>query len=188
MQIQTNSFLLREFTAGDQSALLAYHSNPRYGVFYPGCAVSAESTGALLGLFASWAEQSPRVNYQLAIAMRAAPVVLIGSCGLRGADCEPGVAELGIELAPQYWTMSDYAIEVAAAMLQFGFQDLGLREVRGVIIDANSRVEKLVRRFGFEVLDTHCNEQWMRVREWSGTNWRLSRDAWEAVRSEGNRT
>jgi [ribosomal protein S5]-alanine N-acetyltransferase len=47
------------------------------------------------------------------------------------------VAELGIELAPQFWSRYAYAIEVGQALIDFGFRDLGLQEIRGVSVSAN---------------------------------------------------
>ena len=72
--------------------------------------------------------RTPRVNVQLAVVRRAAPYALVGCAGLRREGCEPGVAELGVELAPDVWGRYGYALEIGRALLAFGFGELGLRE------------------------------------------------------------
>jgi hypothetical protein len=57
---------------------------------------------ALPATFVAWAAEVPRRNYQLAVALRAAPSAVLGSAGLRRADRHAGEAELGLELAPAH--------------------------------------------------------------------------------------
>lgn len=181
MEIITKRFLIRDFTKGDESALLAYHSDPRYAEFCSPEEVSPEFTRKLLNLFIQWATERPRRNYQLAITELENPCKLLGCCGLRCEGYNLGQAELGIELAPEYWGRYRYAIEVATALLEFGFRDLALQEVRGISIDANARVTKLAQRYGFAVVGTHCGSDWMRAKGWSQTEWQLTREKWESI-------
>ena len=181
MKIITKRFLIRDFTEADESALLAYHSDPRYAEFCSPEEVTPESTRRLLDLFRQWATEVPRRNYQLAITELENPRKFLGCCGLRGEGYNFGQAELGIELAPEYWGRYRYAIEVAGALLEFGFRDLALQEVRGISIDANSRVTRLAQRYGFAVVGTHCESDWMRARGWSQTQWQLTREKWKSI-------
>jgi len=79
---------------------------------------------------------------------RREPEPLVGSCGLRSSGCEAGDAELGIELAPEYWGRYGYAIEVAVALCEFGFGALGLERIYGGTVSANARIARLARWFG----------------------------------------
>ena len=181
MEIITKRFLIRDFTQGDKSALLAYHSDPRYAEFCSPEEVSSESTCKLLSLFIQWATERPRCNYQFAITKLENPRKLLGCCGLRCEGCNLGQAELGIELAPEYWGRYRYAVEVVGALLEFGFGNLALQEVRGISIDANARVTKLAQRYGFAVVGTSCKSDWMRAKDWSQTEWQLTREKWEKI-------
>jgi hypothetical protein len=67
MEIITKRFLIRGFLKDDESALQAYHSDPRYAEFCSTDEVTPESTGKLLRLFMTWATEHPRCNYQFAI-------------------------------------------------------------------------------------------------------------------------
>jgi RimJ/RimL family protein N-acetyltransferase len=100
MEVATR-LLPRELTPDDERAFAVYQADPRYREFYvPG---EATATHALLRLFAGWASDRPRTNYQLAVGARRPAHALLGCCGLRGTGREPGVAELGIELALDGW-------------------------------------------------------------------------------------
>ena len=103
MEITTNRFLLRDFSPADETAFLAYRRDPRLAEFCSEEEASLESSRALLALFIRWANERPRLNYQLAITKRESPGDLLGCCGLRSEGCDSGVAELGIELAPDCW-------------------------------------------------------------------------------------
>lgn len=181
MEIITKRFLIRDFTQADESALLAYRSDPRYWEFCSAEEVSPEYTRKLLDLFMQWATEQPRRNYQFAITKLENKCKLLGCCGLRCEGYNLGQAELGIELAPEYWGRYRYAIEVVGALLEFAFRDLTLQEVRGISIDANARVTKLAQRYGFVVVATRCESEWMRAKGWSQTEWQLTREKWESL-------
>jgi ribosomal-protein-alanine N-acetyltransferase len=175
MELQTNRFLLREFLASDAPAFLAYHADPRNSKFY-----GPDSTppGHLLTLFHDWAAQQPRLNYQLAIVQRQAPLALIGCAGLRGAGLPPGEAEFGMELAPDYWGRHAYAVEIARALLSFGFTALGLRVVTGSTVSANTRIARLAEWFGAEIVSTHPGPDWMTAQGWCNVSWRIPLEQW----------
>ena len=179
MEIVTRRFLLRDFTEDERPAFLAYQADPRLLAFHGPDEAGPEQAQRLFDLFREWATEQPRRNYQLAILRREEPHTLIGCCGVRGAGNEPGRAELGIELAPEFWGRHGYAVEVGRALLAFGFEDLGLEEIRGLTVSANARVQRLAEWFGAEVVATHPGSPWMAQRGWSEIEWRIPRERWE---------
>jgi RimJ/RimL family protein N-acetyltransferase len=179
MQITTARLLLREYAADDLPALLAYHADPRAREFYGPEEGRPDQLRQLLETFTTWAAERPRRNYQLAIAPREDPRMLAGSAGLRQIGLEAGRADLGLELHPAWWGHG-YATEAASALLDFGFSELGLLSVRGLTVSANARVARLVRRLGFEVVGTRTGAAWMRERNWSETEWQLTRERWSS--------
>jgi [ribosomal protein S5]-alanine N-acetyltransferase len=186
MEITTRRFLIRDFIAGDQQAFLAYHTDHRYLAF---CGPEEADPGhaqSLLRIFKLWAYERPRRNYQLAIIQRLEPQALIGCCGLRGLGCEAGIAELSFELAPIYWGRFGYAIEVARALLVFGFGDWSLQEIRGITVSANTRIARLASWFGAEVIATRSGPAWMAAHGWSQTELRMTRERWERALSRSN--
>ena len=180
MEIVTNRFLLRDFTREDEPAFLAYHADPRYAEFCAPEEVTPSFTRELLQRFREWATEHPRRNYQLAIVDRRT-LELVGCGGLRRDDYGLEQAELGIELAPQFWGRYAYAIEVGKALIEFGFRDLGLNEIRGISVSANLRVSRLAKRYGFVVIGTPDSPDWMSARGWNQTEWQLTREKWESL-------
>lgn len=179
MEIVTQRFLLRDFIQEDEPAFFAYRAEPRYAEFCAPEEVTPSHTRKLLRLFNRWAAERPRRNYQLAITLRRNPRELIGCCGLRREDGSDW-AELGIELAPQFWGRYAYAVEVASALIEFGFGDLGLKEIRGVSVSANRRVARLAQKYGFVAVGTLHSPDWMRERGWTQTEWQLTRESWDS--------
>ncbi|MGH9847926.1 MAG: GNAT family N-acetyltransferase [Blastocatellia bacterium] len=179
MEIVTKRLLLREFTEGDLPALIAYQADPRYAEFWPD-ATPTDHARELFHMFRRWVDECPRHNYQLAVARIRTPHELIGCCGLRGQGMDAGMAEFGIELAPRWWGHG-FATEAARAILGFGFRELGLRDVRGVSVTENAGVTNVVSRLGFTLLGRRPGPAWMSDRGWSQTEWRLTREQWEAT-------
>lgn len=178
MELITKRFLLREFVEDDFPGFAAYHADPRSLEFYSAEAVSGHAQD-LFDVFKAWAYEHPRRNYQLAIVKRDDSQLLIGCCGLRGADCEVGKAELGIELAPQYWGRYGYAIEVMCALVEFGFSSLGLKVICGETVNANDRIARIASSFG-AVAVTLPTPAWMVARGWSQVEWQVTREQWES--------
>lgn len=180
MEIVTKRFLLRDFALGDEPAFLAYHAEPQYAEFCSPEEVTPEFIHALFQRFRQWTTEVPRRNYQFAIIDRR-NLELIGCGGLRQHDCDSEQAELGIELAPQFWGRYAYAIEIGKALIDFGFRDLGLKEIIGISVSANLRVSRLAKRYGFLAVGTRPSSAWMRMRGWSQIEWQLTRESWERL-------
>jgi [ribosomal protein S5]-alanine N-acetyltransferase len=178
VKIITKRFLLRDFLQEDETAFLAYHADPRYAEFCSSEEVTLDFTHNLFQQFMQWATEVPRCNYQLAIVDHRNSE-LIGCGGLRQDGYAAEQAELGIELAPQYWGRYAYAIEIGKALIDFGFRDLGLEKIIGISVSANLRVSRLAARYGFQVIGTQPGSDWMNVRGWSQIEWQLTRESWE---------
>lgn len=83
----------------------------------------------------------PRANLQLGIFERLGGR-LCGSGGLRRDGCADGTAVLGIELTPDDWGRYRLALEVVAALGNYGFGELGLTELNSKAAAARSSVER----------------------------------------------
>ncbi len=178
MELLTQRFLLRDFVPQDAPAFEAYHADPRSMELYGPEQSEPGHAKELLDLFSTWATERPRLNYQLAIVRRDGTQPLIGCCGLRSAGAEPGRAELGIELAPEYWGRYKYVIEVMRALVEFGFGKLGLQEIYGGTVSANYRIARLVKSFGATAV-IRPTPEWMSAKGWSQIEWQVTREQWE---------
>ena len=171
----------------DAPALLAYQADPRAREFYDPAQAHAARLQALVPLFVRWAEEVPRLNWQLAIATRQAPAKLIGSVGLRQRGAPRGMAEFGLELAASHWGRG-YATEAAEALLEFGFTTLHLTAVRCTTVSANVRVTRLVQRLGFRRVAEDGGSAWLEARGWRGLTWELLRVDWRRGSVGGRHT
>lgn len=180
MKIVTKRFFLREFIREDEPSFFSYRADPRYAEFCAPEELTSSYTRKLLTLFHQWALEYPRRNYQLAVASRQT-LELIGCCGLRLENHNSTVGELGIELAPQFWSRYAYAIEIGQALINFGFRELGLQEIRGVTVSANMRVTRLAHRYGFIPFGERISPDWMILRGWNQIEWQLTKESWKKI-------
>ncbi|WP_404788406.1 GNAT family N-acetyltransferase [Altericista sp. CCNU0014] len=187
MEIETKRFLLRDFIESDRAAFLAYQADPRNLTFYnpnesnPFREASLQENRAarLFELFQTWADERPRLNYQLAIVQRQSPHALVGCGGLRTINNTTNEMELGIELAPTYWGSYAYAIETGVALLEFGFRELKLETISGSTVSANAKIARLAEWAGAEIVTICPGESWLSERGWSEVKWRMTRSQWE---------
>jgi ribosomal-protein-alanine N-acetyltransferase len=181
--ISTGRFLMRDFTAGDGRGFRAYHADPRYRALFGSAEAQDGDAEQLLARFAAWAEERPRRNYQLAVVRRDRNAVLVGCCGLRRAAAAARAAEMGLELAPDHWGRFGYAVEIAYAVIEFGFRELGLAEITGPTQSGNARAMRLAEWFGATLAVRRPGPNWMRANGWSEVEWRLRRENWRASRA-----
>ena len=73
---------------------------------------------------------------------------IIGSCGFNRIEAENLRAEIGGEMAPEFWGKG-IAQEALGAILQFGKEVLGLHTIEAKIDPDNRSVKALLGHFGF---------------------------------------
>jgi [ribosomal protein S5]-alanine N-acetyltransferase len=179
MTITTKRFLLRDFTKDDASAFIAYHADPRSLAHYGPEEAPPGHAKSLLRTFALWSSERPRRNFQLAVVQLKEPHLLVGCSGLRRTNPEDLRAEFGIELAPEYWGRHGFAIEVAHAMIEFGFSKLGLREIFGSAASDNTRVKRLATWFGATEVVGDSGSARVEVRGCDKTEWQITYESWK---------
>ena len=176
--ITTKRFLLRDFTQDDAAAFIAYHADPRSLAFYGPDEEAPGHAESLLKMFALWAAERPRRNFQLAVVRRKEPQVLVGCCGLRGAGLDEHRAEFGIELSPEYWGRHGFAIEISRAMIEFGFTKLRLQQIFGSTASANTRVRRLATWFGATEVVGNPAPTWIGMCGGNKTEWQIAFENW----------
>ena len=175
--ISTPRLLLRDLAPADLSALMAYQTDPRYRRLYDLPEGDDQHAHDLFGRFLSWQEEVPRRNLQLGIFEHASGR-LCGCAGLRMAGAPEGAAVMGIELTPDDWGRYRLAIDVTTALIEYAFRTLGLDRVIGDTASGNTRVARLARWFGAEIIAERPGPAWMATRGWVEVDWSLSREAW----------
>ena len=137
-------FCLRPLRLGDEAALFAYQSQPVVIEHTSIPAPTFESLTADLRRYI--AGYSDRTSFRFALT--ASDDHLIGMCGFNSWSQEHRHAELGYELAPQYWGRG-VMHRAVQAMLTWGFSDLGLNRVHAFVMTSNHRSIRVLERFCF---------------------------------------
>lgn len=74
---------------------------------------------------------------------------LIGTCGFNRIDCDNLRAEIGGEMATNYWGRK-LALEAVEAIVKFGFQTLKLHSIEAKVMPGNRGAIALLIALGFE--------------------------------------
>jgi len=78
---------------------------------------------------------------------------VLGNCGFGALDVTRGVGDIGYVLARPYWGQG-YATEAAAAVLQFGFVQLGLRLIEAQAFPENIASLRVMAKLGLRYRET----------------------------------
>jgi ribosomal-protein-alanine N-acetyltransferase len=114
-------------------------------------------------------------HYEWALTRRGDRAFL-GTCGLGEFDVARGVGDIGYVLAKPYWGQG-YATEAAAAVLRFGFVQLGLRLIEAHALPENLASLRVMAKLGLRYRETrpisqdHGDSRLVRV-------WQLEREQW----------
>lgn len=183
MRIVTGRLVLREFAADDWADVLAYQRDPRYLRFYPWSERTEGDVRDFVRMFVEQQREEPRRRFQLAITLPDSGL-LVGNCGIRRKPESDWEADIGFELAPEYWGQG-YATEAARAMVDFGFRELGLHRVSSWCIAENTASARVLERAGLRLEGRLRENVFFKGRWWDTLLFGLLESEWRAAR-DGN--
>jgi len=163
MELVTPRLLLREFSESDRHRIHAYAADPEVTRFMDWGPNTPQETVAFLAAVLTEPAAVPRCAYSLAIVVRATDE-LIGSVRLGETSRPHRRGELGYVLARPHWGMG-YATEAAAAVLRFGFGDLGLHRICATCDPDNVASARVLTKVGMR-LEGHLHEHLLIRGEW----------------------
>ena len=104
----------------------------------------------------------------------------IGQCGLlkQEVNGKPEI-EVGYHLIGRYWGMG-YATEAAQMFRDYGFENSATESLVSIIHPLNEQSKKVAMRNGMKLVDTRTI-----FREQEYHLYRITREEWESIRSEG---
>ncbi len=177
MQIPTSRLVLRDFVADDWAIVRDYQSDPEYNRFYPWSERSEAEARAFVQMFINFQTEQPRRKFQFAITLLPGGR-LIGSCGIRRKADNEWEADMGYELAPQYWG-NGYATEAARAVVDFGFKKLKLHRVSALCVAGNDRSAKVLERLGFRLEGWLKQDDYFKNQWWDTQIYAILEDEWK---------
>jgi ribosomal-protein-alanine N-acetyltransferase len=149
MHIVTDRLVLRDFVIDDWPAVLAYQCDPRYLRFSPWTNRTEAQVRDFVEMFMQQQVERPRRKFQFAITFPNDDRV-IGNCGIRRKPENDWEADIGYELAPEYWSRG-YATEAALAIVNFGFQTLKLHRISAWCIADNTASARVLEKAGLRL-------------------------------------
>ena len=148
MELVTSRLVLREFSDSDHEAVHAYSGDPgvtRYMDWGPN---SPEDTAAFLAEVRGEANAVPRLSYTLAVVVRANDE-LVGAVHLGETSREHRRGEMGYVLAQAHWRRG-YATEAAAAIVRFGFEEVGFHKIAATCDPDNVASARVLEKIGMQ--------------------------------------
>jgi ribosomal-protein-alanine N-acetyltransferase len=176
--LQTGRLILRDYVLDDWEAVFAYQSDPRYLRYYPRSRMLELESRSFVERNVYWQHERPRTRFQMAVILKDNGQ-LIGSCGIRKETVDDIEAELGYEIAPDYWERA-YATEAAREMVRFGFEEMGLHRIWGWCIADNEGSVRVMEKLGMQREGRLRESRWMKGRWWDRLLYGILEDEWRA--------
>ena len=147
MKFETDRLTIREFSLNDEADIHEYGCDPEvveHMIWGPN---SLADTQEALFRMIKFQEESPRVNFEFAIVLKASGKV-IGGCGLRLGNAIDKVGDIGYVLNRKFWGQG-IMTEAVALLLRFGFEDLGLHRITAMTRPKNLGSQRVLTKSGF---------------------------------------
>lgn len=135
----------RAFQTGDADSLFALNSHPEV-MRYTG-EPPAESVEAVRDAIDNYPDFKA-VGYGRWACVLKESQRIIGFCGLKHLD-DLGETDIGFRFLPEYWGQG-LATEAAAACLDFGFEEIGLDRIIGLVLPQNRASIRVLEKIGLQ--------------------------------------
>ncbi|WP_421929604.1 GNAT family N-acetyltransferase [Neoaquamicrobium sediminum] len=147
MRLETDRLIIRNWEDRDRDLFHRINSDDDVMQFFPFRRSRAEADAFLDRIRA---ENEARGYGFTALELKQGGAC-IGFAGLYPDNVAPsrpaGAVEIGWRLAPEFWGKG-YVTEAAEALLAFGFEELGLKEIISFAVWNNDRSTAVMRRIG----------------------------------------
>jgi ribosomal-protein-alanine N-acetyltransferase len=146
LPLATRRLLIRDYTAADANAVLAYVQDPEYWQHQCAEAPSAAQIDTLMQWVVREQAITPRVMYYLA-ATRKDTGEIIGEGVLKIINPAERQGEIGFGVAPKFWKQG-YGSEIAGAVLDAAFQHFKLHRVAAQCSPDNKGSIRIMQKLG----------------------------------------
>lgn len=153
MRFETDRLVLREYKYNDFERVHIYGSKPDFSKYEMWGPNSVEDTKYFIDTIIKNTRSQPypefkRFEFELAVCLKPKNP-LIGGCSFRRLSELSHVARMGWGINPDFQNCG-YATEVAQPLINFGFQDLGLRVIYATCDTRNIASYKVMEKLGMQ--------------------------------------
>lgn len=156
--LKTNRLVLRRLTMDDADHFVALHGDPEVMRFLTGGRPNTreEIEGEWLPQFLSYYDRYPNFGYWAVIEKETG--AFLGWCCFRPyEESGPGEVELGYRLNRSAWGKG-YATELARALVDKGFRELGVQRVMAQTMTVNLASRRVMEKAGLRFVLTFFEE------------------------------
>ena len=145
-ELETERFVLRQITQNNSVDIFKYFSLDEVTRFYD--VESFTNIKQAEELIQRWNERFERSQaIRWGITLKSLNRV-IGTCGFHGWKKNHYKAEIGYELAPEYWRQG-FMTEAIEKIIEYGFNDLGLNRIEAFVEPENVGSRTVLEKVGF---------------------------------------
>jgi ribosomal-protein-alanine N-acetyltransferase len=146
-RLETARLILRQISADDRDGIFRNFSDPEVAKwFFEEPFTRMEQVDEIIQAFSQEFEQGEGLTW--AIALKGSGE-FVGTCGY--GEVEVGSrGEIGFDLAKDYWGQGLMS-EALGAIVEYGFDVLGLDKVEAHTYSANARAIRLLKKLGFQL-------------------------------------
>ncbi|NOU93271.1 GNAT family N-acetyltransferase [Paenibacillus sp. LMG 31456] len=145
--LETERLLLRQLITEDSRDLFQYFSKDEVTKYYD--LESFTEIGQSEELIHTWNKRfQEKKGVRWGITIKSEDKI-IGTCGFHNWSNEHFKAEIGYELAPEYWQQG-IMTEALEALLPYGFRELELNRIEAFIDPDNISSRKLLEKIGLK--------------------------------------
>lgn len=153
--LRTKRLLLRQVQMEDALEILNMRQNKQVNRFIARNPMTDETDARLLA-------EKTRVAFEARSGIAWAGILrdrpgIIGTCGFNKIDYLNNRAEIGGELAVDFWG-KDLAFEAVTAICAFGFREMNLHTIEAIVSPENRGAVFLLEKLGFEK-EAHFKER-----------------------------
>ncbi|WP_431030010.1 GNAT family N-acetyltransferase [Lysinibacillus sp. LZ02] len=145
-ELHTQRLHLRRMEVSDAHSLFKIWSDPDVTKFMNISSFTHESQAKeVIELFEKLAQASEAIRFSM-IELNSNEI--IGTCGFNFIDFENAKAEIGYDIAKDFWGMG-YAREGISALLNYAFKTLELNRIEAKVEPANVNSIKVLQKLNF---------------------------------------
>ncbi|WP_456287964.1 GNAT family N-acetyltransferase [Paenibacillus sp. AK002] len=143
--LETERLVLRQIIPEDARDIFHYFSMDTVTKFYDVESFThIEQADELIRRWNHRFENNQAIRWGIALRSESR---VIGTCGYHGWMKHHYKAEIGYELAPEYWRQG-YMTEAIQKIMEFGFNHLGLNRIEAFVEPENTASRKLLEKLG----------------------------------------
>lgn len=148
MRLETSRLILRDYGHADWERVHIYGSDPDFSKYEAWGPNTVQDTKDFVALMVEDARSVNRWKFDLAVCLKEGEL-LIGGCGIRRDDAKSDKANLGWAINPQFQGKG-YATEAASALIDFGFETLGLSLIYATCDSRNLASARVMEKLGMK--------------------------------------